>query len=434
MSKTKNDIAWENLFDKYNILDHINKNGFYEIESKVINTERESRLMAKVDQYANLPQIFKSNKLSILPVSRSKYVLGNFKTFENIKYDKNAETVFVDFPSEIQTIDKQNLYSEASALHCAYVSGIINDILQEDAFFTVGGRMSASSFDFAIKNTINNSKYNINVNNAQLEIDAGFESANSFLLVEAKNYSVDDFLIRQLYYPYRLWTGKVSKKVIPAFLTYSNDVFSFFLFDFENPTEYNSIKLLKQKNYIIAPEEIELEDIYNLLQKTQVLNEPTTVPFPQANKLWRVVDLMNLLAENDQTKDEITLNYAFDIRQTDYYTNAAIYLGVVEKYKNGNNEIAYRLSAKGEKIVKQKFKNKYLAIVECVLQHKIYNELLRRYFELGYPPTKDEVHEIMSKSYMHNVVPFSETFYRRAQSVTGWIDWILDLPNKSVTE
>ena len=41
--KSKNDIAWESLFEVHHILDEINKNGVYKISAKVINTKREAR-------------------------------------------------------------------------------------------------------------------------------------------------------------------------------------------------------------------------------------------------------------------------------------------------------------------------------------------------------------------------------------------------------
>lgn len=68
--KNRNDIAWQILFEKYSILENINKNGFFEIDSATINEVRESRLMAKFDHHANLPGLFKNNNLSILPISR----------------------------------------------------------------------------------------------------------------------------------------------------------------------------------------------------------------------------------------------------------------------------------------------------------------------------------------------------------------------------
>jgi hypothetical protein len=40
--KSKNDIAWEKLFQKYHILENISKIGFFEIGSASINEFRES--------------------------------------------------------------------------------------------------------------------------------------------------------------------------------------------------------------------------------------------------------------------------------------------------------------------------------------------------------------------------------------------------------
>jgi len=116
-----------------------------------------------------------------------------------------------------------------------------------------------------------NKKIPLKVMNSQVEIDGGFEGKYALALLEAKNSISEDFLIRQLYYPFRLWNKKVSKEVKPIFMTYSNDVFSFYEYKFTNEFEYNSLRLLKQKNYIINKEDILLEDILEILNS--VANE-----------------------------------------------------------------------------------------------------------------------------------------------------------------
>ncbi|MGK7918832.1 MAG: translation elongation factor, partial [Trichodesmium sp.] len=116
---TKNDVAWQKLFEKYQILEKLNKNGCFKIEASQINQERESRLMAKFDHIVNLPKIFKDNNLSILPISRSQYIIGHFHTHLPVKYNLEINTIPWQFPREIETIDYTNLYSESSALHCA---------------------------------------------------------------------------------------------------------------------------------------------------------------------------------------------------------------------------------------------------------------------------------------------------------------------------
>lgn len=179
----KNNIAWETLFQRYSILDIIAKQGYFEIEATQINEERESRLMAKFDHSDNLPQIFKNNKLSILPISRSKYIIGYFDTYLNVEYSTDTELIEIEFPPEIESIDYTHLYSEASAISCAFNTGIIDDLLGEKTWFTLSGRMSSGCFNFKIKNYLNNQSYPISVINSQCEIDGGFESENYLILI-----------------------------------------------------------------------------------------------------------------------------------------------------------------------------------------------------------------------------------------------------------
>lgn len=421
--KTKNDKAWESLFKQYKIIEEISNKGYFEIESSQINKERESRLMAKFDHKNNLPIIFQEHQLSILPISRSKYVIGKFDTHFDISVNSDIEVISFDFPDDIESIDYTNLYSESSALNCAFIAGIIDDLIGEKVCHTLSGRMSTEQFSFNIRNSVtNNEKSFINVKNSQCEIDAGFESENYLVLVEAKNYSVDDFLIRQLYYPYRLWSGKISKKVIPVLMTYSNDVFSFFIYKFENDLDYNSLTLVEQKNYVIDSEQVTIDDVSNAFTKVKIVNESNNIPFPQADKFQRVVDLLSLLVDKDLTKDEITENYQFDVRQTNYYTDAGRYIELIRKYKNPiSKEITYSLTDEGKSILRKKHKSKYLGLIKKILEHRVFYEVFSLAANHGEIPAKAEICQAMQK----NDLGLSKTtIERRSTTVRKWIDWI----------
>ncbi len=425
MSKTrekrKNDVAWEALFEEYRIIDEVSDKGFFEIESNQINKVRESRLMAKFDHYVNLPIIFRENQLSILPVSRSKYVIGNFDTYFKIRNNNDVEVIPVDFPEEIESIDYTNLYSESSALNCAFNAGIIDDLVGEKVYYTLSGRMSTDNFSFYISN-FNNLKCNINVKNSQCEIDAGFESENYLVLLEAKNYSVDDFIIRQLYYPYRLWLGKTSKEVIPVLMTYSNDVFSFFIFKFENALDYNSLTIVDQKNYIIDSEKVQSDDVFKIFNEVNIVAESDNIPFPQADNFERVVDLLSLLVEKDLTKDEITENYQFDVRQTNYYTDAGRYIGLISKYKDSiSKEIIYFLTDEGKSILRRRHKRKCLELTRKILEHRVFYEVFNLAANTGEIPDKNEVCKVMQGS---NLGINDTTIARRSTTVRKWLEWI----------
>ncbi len=413
---TKNDEAWQKLFEKYQILDEVNKNGCFEIETSQINQERESRLMAKFDHAVNLPKIFRDNNLSILPLSRSQYIIGNFHTHLPVKYNLEIPTIPWQFPREIETIDYTNLYSESSALHCAFNIGIIDDLVESKSRFTVSGRMSTGIFDFSIKNSINNQSYSINVTNSQCEIDGGFETDDCLILIEAKNYRVEDFLIRQLYYPYRLWSKKISKKVVPVLMTYSNDIFSFFIYEFPNISDYNSITLVQQKNYEIASEEIRRSEVDLLLTQIKIIPESQEITFPQADKFDRIIDLISLLLENSLTPNEITENYQFDQRQTGYYTSAGKYLGLIEK-----QDKIFTLTNEAKDILRQPQKLKYLKLIETILAHEVFNRAFKLSLEIGDIPSKEQITKLISES---NLKITNTTIDRRASTVKGWIYWI----------
>lgn len=422
---SKNDICWSNLFEKYNILEEIDKKGVFVIRSADINKERESRLMAKFDHYVNLPAIFQQHKLSILPISRSEYIIGHFQTHQTIKSNFKTPIIDCPFPQEIETIDYTNIYSENAALLCAYHTGMIEDLMKEKAFFTVFGRMSTDKFEFNINSNIDEGKnYAILVEDSQCEIDAGFETKNYFLLLESKNYSIDDFLIRQIYYPYRLWSNKLEKKekeIMPIIMTYSNDIFNFFIYKFEDKLNYNSLTLVAEKKYRITQNKIQGEDVNNVLQKIQLILEPD-LPFPQANLFTRVVDLLSLLFTKDLTKDEIQENYQFDLRQVDYYTNAGRYLGLIDKLENKvTQEITFALTNEGRKIFQKKQKDKYLGLIGKILEHEVFYKVFELTIDKEEIPSQDKICEIMTQSSLRIT---GDTIKRRASTVRGWIDWI----------
>ncbi|KXZ39206.1 hypothetical protein SAMN05661008_01956 [Alkalithermobacter thermoalcaliphilus JW-YL-7 = DSM 7308] len=95
-------------------------------------------------------------------------------------------------------------------------------------------------------------------------------------------------------------------------------------YEFQDPEYYNSLILVKQKKYSIEDTEINLNDILEVYNRTSVVEEPE-IPFPQADSFKRIINLCELLNERELTRDEITENYDFDPRQTNYYTDAGRY-------------------------------------------------------------------------------------------------------------
>ena len=232
-SKTKNDIAWEKIFSQFEILKELESKEYYLISSEQIKEFREPRLMTKFDHKKNLPSIFKQNNLSVLPITRGTYLLSHFDAYFDFE-ELNKEIIYLDFPENIESIDYTNITSEAIAIHCAYLCGIFNDFLDENELLpTFSGRMSSGLFRFKIWNHKSSQNVCIDVENSQIEIDAGYEALNSLIIIEAKNSISSDFLIRQLFYPYKLWSNKTTKKIRLIFMIYTNGIFNLFEYTFK---------------------------------------------------------------------------------------------------------------------------------------------------------------------------------------------------------
>jgi hypothetical protein len=436
MADSKNETSWIKLFEDHRIFESIQKAGFFTIDSKKINIEREARLMAKIDHSFQLPKIFAENNLSILPISRGDYIISNIKTFSDFI---PCEEPIVDFslPDFIESLDYKNMMSEAIAINGAYISGIIEDFTQDKYLFpTVNGRMSSQAFNFNIQfNPPKDGFLKINVDKSQIEIDAGYEGLNYLNLIEAKNTISSDFIIRQLYYPYRLWESKISKPVKPIFLTYTNGVFHLREYVFDDLMNYNSIRLIKQKRYSIKENTslvINTEIIQGLIYNSKIIPEPQ-IPFPQADSFERIINLCEILSlKGSLTKEELISNYdfkqsdTFDMRQVDYYTNAARYLGFVDRGHNNNDDVCYFLTTRGNDLFNLSIKERQIEYSKSILSHLVFKRVLSLYFNKAEIPTKGEIVQLMKESDLYNI-DSEDTFKRRSSTILSWINWILGL-------
>lgn len=423
-----NENAWNQLFQKYDILRCIECNGYFNISANEIKEFREPRLMSKFDHSKNLPKLFSENGLAILPITRGDYVISRFDAYHELESDIVPITQF-SLPSHIQSLDYKNISSEAIALNCAFASGIIEDFIGEhegQIVPTVSGRMGSGTFSFDIQEKQNNFIHHIKVNNSQIEIDAAYEGISSLSLFEAKMDISKDFMIRQLYYPFRVWQRRLTKPIKSIFFIYSNGIYNLYEYSFEDINNYNSLRFIKKMRYSIEDTDISVQDIQNVLDNVEVITEPE-LPFPQADKFDRIINLCELANIHELNRNYVTEKYDFDIRQTNYYTDAARYLGLLEKKKE-DNMIYYRITPIGRKILKLGFKQRQLAYCHCILSHKAFNESLILYFNRGVMPSSDELIDIMKRSSLYNIRS-ENTFERRASTIKGWLTWIISLIN-----
>ena len=433
MIKMNVNEAWIKLFEKYDILSKIKSEGAFYITANQIKEFKEPRLMAKWDSSENLPSIFKKHNINILPISRTGYVLSDFKLYEPIPElgEHITEMQKVEIP-EYETIDIGNISSEANAINVLMLSKILDDFLDEDDnVATFNGRMGTGIFSFHV-DRYRGTTFQVDVKNAQCEIDGGMENNNSVVILEAKNVVHPDFHIRQLYYPYRLWASKVDKPIRLVFSIYSNQIYRLFEYAFEDKNNYSSIRLVKSKNYSLQDTDIAINELYDVYSNVKVIYDDnqndTNIPFIQANSFERIISLMEILFEENKTTEEIAETMEFDLRQSDYYYNAGKYLGLFEKKDVEDEKKIVKkvsLSKLGKDTVKLRYKERQLKLVSLILEHEIFNRLFIKVYNSGELPTKEEIQNIMRENNVCN----EGQIVRRSSSVYSWLKWIFNLQN-----
>ncbi|MDJ0899678.1 MAG: hypothetical protein QNJ55_12790 [Xenococcus sp. MO_188.B8] len=223
----------------------------------------------------------------------------------------------------------------------------------------------------------------------------------------------EDFHLRQIYYPYRMWKEKITNKPIkPVFLTYSNGIFALYLYSFTEYTNYHSVRLDKVQKFTFEqkPIQVTLRDILD--QTTPNLQEPTDFPFPQADNILKVRDTIDLIASGITTKDSLAEYWTVDSRQGDYYANAAAFLGFIDK---SNSE--WKLTDKGFDFRNSPPSVRNIQLAQSLFSNPVFYKIITIYFETNDYPSKEEVGEIIQEFTMLR----GTTPIRRASTVLAWL-------------
>jgi len=249
-----NSKSWEKIFNDHKILKNdFNKQPFHlsaeQIKRSVQNfkktAEKEVRILCKIDSREDLPAIMSDNGLFLLPVKNGKYAIIKGEGFVDIPDIKSNAANYnskLDFELRSSKIGD----SEMQHLDFAYASSLIRTFMNDPKLvLTIRGRKYTPEFSFMV----NSQK--ITISSVQTEVDAGYESDQSIVLVEAKNSKTKNIIIRQLYYPYRQWTKNTGKYVSLLFFEKRKNEYHIWQYGFGDKNDYNSIKLIKSARYII---------------------------------------------------------------------------------------------------------------------------------------------------------------------------------------
>ncbi|OGC86191.1 hypothetical protein A3D70_00515 [Candidatus Adlerbacteria bacterium RIFCSPHIGHO2_02_FULL_54_18] len=249
-------ISWKKICGDHKVLEHdFSKSPFLlssaqikrSVQAFTTTGEKEVRILCKQDTRESRPKIFQENNLFLLPIKNGDFVIIKGEGYVDIPEITKKPTSYtskLDFDLETSLVGD----SEMQHLDFAYASSLIRTFMEDTSLvLTIRGRKYTPIFDFFV------GTQKISTRSVQTEIDAGYEGKDKIVLVEAKNKGDKNVIIRQLYYPYRQWKEHTKKKVYTLFFERSKEkVYSIWQFEFSDPMNYNSIKLVKSGKFLIV--------------------------------------------------------------------------------------------------------------------------------------------------------------------------------------
>ena len=158
-----------------------------------------------------------------------------------------------------------------------------------------------------------------------------------------------------------------------------------------------------------------------LLDSTIIEREPK-VPYPQANDLDKVIDIVtNFISGELDNKQNIATYFDFDERQGDYYANAAMYLGFLEREETPSG--TFKLTHLGNEMANCNNRSqRNLILLKQLLKKPSFNELFKS-IKTGSGLQSINIHTIESVIRKNTTLTLN-TPIRRASTVKSWLSWI----------
>jgi hypothetical protein len=372
---------------------------------------REPRLMSKFDTRESRPEALAH--ATILPISNGKYAILAGDGYADVTAPKlvkhwHAEKAAARFGS----LPWQSApMSESQALDMANASGLLHDFLGDpDACLTVRGRLRSPRFSFQFQTS--HGSVPLTVDGVQIEVDSGFEGT-ALHLIEAKLGSRSNFHIRQLYYPLRMWAALLPEKAVSAlFLTWSNRCYSLRKFRFDPLDQYHALATTDSVDYYLdEPGPIPSLDV---LIETTAEEDCSTLPFPQANDVRRVIDVVDAVAAGIATRTGLAARFDINERQADYYANAAAFLALVHRGAQG-----FEPTALGAQFTSLAYPARQALLMRQIVRRPVFRQAITKLCSSGSLPVREQVAEWVSAATGLK----GETPLRRAATVLAWVRW-----------
>ncbi len=409
---TANDTAWERYVTEQNLqLDGTT----YRITARELKTiaKREPRLMAKFDTPRQLPQILKKNDYAIVAVANGEYLLFQGSIFASLDRCQQRETFKSQLSFPLATMGRGT--GESEYLDNAFNAGLLAEFTQsEKLYLTIRGRERTRHFDFRIRS----SNLPVSVTGVQIETDAGYEGLRDIILIEAKIGSPTHFNIRQIYYPFRHFSIIApQKRIRTLFFEYdlSAATYTFSEFVFDDPLIFDSIHQTSCCLYsLVARRTHRIDELLD------VRFESANQIVPQANDLNKIFELLTLINRGQDTISDVADYFVFAPRQSNYYGEAAEYLGLITRERG-----VFELTARGREFIATAPEQQQLYIAKLVVNSWVFREIISYAQRKGFFTVR-EIEDVikLAKTPDEQQRYTSSTISRRRHTIVAWVKWL----------
>ncbi len=377
-------------------------------EIKSFTGQAEPRILAKMDQETDLPEVFRRFGVFVLPVDRRTYAIIRGQGYHRTeKIDGHEPQVHeATLPITLIEMAEKGPLSEGLYLEHAYNSGLLERFLSVSPLYGyLRGRTTTPEFSFQI------GQVHLEVKGAQIELDQTYVDGGQVVIAEAKIGIPRSFIIRQLYYPFRTLQLQEPDRPIRTLLfayEHRTKTYNLWEYKFTEPSHYDSIELVNSARFtfrVTPPDPEQFEADAGL-----------TEAIPQADDLEKIMELPVQVSMGKTDGRAIATYFRFTQRQSSYYRQAAEMLGLVEMRAN-----RYYLTSVGRSFVRLAMPDRNRAMTELLFKHPVMQEVLKKLISRPEKPVTrgDIIATISRMSALTGTTP-----RRRAQTILSWFRWM----------
>ncbi|MBI5831283.1 MAG: hypothetical protein HZB16_03115 [Armatimonadetes bacterium] len=400
------DRAWEQFVDHNKL---VLDGRPHRVEADLLRRQTgcEPRLVARYESPDELPRCLREAGYTILPLRLGEYLLTRGNLCCEVPVIGRTEPQLTALPFTLETAARGE--GESQYIDHAYNTGLLQRFVgASPLFLTIRGRERTGAFSFQL------GEVTVDVEGAQIEVDAGYEGEREIILVEAKIGRRAHLNVRQIYYPWRHFGQLLPHKTVrPLLLTYDVATTRYELHEFcfdqvDDPTSWRVLRSAAYRLY--EPERRRLDELTDG-------SRPVRSVVPQADDFNRLVRFLEVLESGLDQPRAVAAEVGFTERQAGYYREAAEYLALVQPG-------SYWPSPRGRDLLRAAPNRRRELLARAVVNSWVLRDLVAR----GDMITDQAISEVISALTWPDGRPrySGQTVERRARTIRTWLGWLAE--------